>query len=97
MLNSVAPDGRPFSEGLQTRHVDGGSAMTERHRHQFGTVVEHDRHETWFAEASITGANGKHTWAAGAALMFVQDDYDLLKPTARFRCGWDQRRLPRQA
>jgi iron complex outermembrane receptor protein len=80
----VAPDGRPFPEELRTRRVDGGvvgrflwgprvvslrgSIMTQRHHHQFGPAVERDRHETWFGESSVTGVNGKHTWALGTAL-----------------------------
>jgi iron complex outermembrane receptor protein len=42
--------------------------MTQWHRHQFGLLIERDRHETWFGEASMTGVNGKHTWAVGTAL-----------------------------
>src|SRR3989454_4332552 len=42
--------------------------MTQHHRHQFGDVIERDRHETAFTEAAISGTSGKHTWAAGSAL-----------------------------
>jgi iron complex outermembrane receptor protein len=42
--------------------------MNQRHDHQFGEVVEHDRHETWFGEASLSGTSRGHTWAAGPAL-----------------------------
>jgi len=48
------------------------SGMTQWHRHQFGRVVERDRHKTWFGEASISGTSGRHTWAAGPALQVDQ-------------------------
>lgn len=44
-----------------------GSAMTQSHRHVFGSVLERDRHQTWFGEASLTGARARHTWVIGAA------------------------------
>jgi outer membrane receptor for ferrienterochelin and colicins len=50
-----------------------GSATAQRHHHEFGAVLEHDRHRTWFGEASLTGASGPHTWVAGAA--FQRDAY----------------------
>lgn len=78
------PDGNPFPEKLTTRRFDGGlvgrfllgkqlvsvrgSAMTQRHRHEFGEVTERDRHETWFGEVAVTGANARHTWMLGSAL-----------------------------
>jgi outer membrane receptor for ferrienterochelin and colicins len=82
--DAVTPDGRKYPEQLNTQRFDGGlagrfvmgrrlisvraSAMTQAHRHQFGDVVEHDRHGTWFGEASIGGMSGRHTWAAGSAI-----------------------------
>src|SRR5437867_908715 len=36
------------------------SAMTQQHRHQFANVIEHDRHGTWFGEASIGGTDHQH-------------------------------------
>ncbi|HYR89422.1 MAG TPA: TonB-dependent receptor [Terriglobia bacterium] len=84
METAVVPNGQTFAEELATRRADGGfvgrfllgsrivsvrgSTMTQWHRHQFGPVVERDRHGTWFGEASLSGVSGKHTWAAGAAL-----------------------------
>ncbi len=44
------------------------SAMTTDHRHRFGTVIEDDRHETVFGEASHGSGFGHTTWLAGAAL-----------------------------
>ncbi|MFC0679373.1 TonB-dependent receptor plug domain-containing protein [Lysobacter korlensis] len=44
------------------------SAMTTDHRHRFGAVVEDDRHETVFAEASYASGFGETTWLAGVAL-----------------------------
>jgi iron complex outermembrane receptor protein len=47
------------------------SAMTTDHTHRFGEVVEDDRHQTSFAEASYAAGFGDTTWLAGAA---VQSD-----------------------
>lgn len=78
------PGGAPFAEELRTRRVDAGvaarwlaggtllhlrgSAMTQGHGHRFGEVDEHDRHATWFGEASAGRTIGGHTLVAGAAL-----------------------------
>ncbi len=43
------------------------SASSQSHRHQFGEVLERDRHELLFGEVSLRGATGRHTWVAGAA------------------------------
>ncbi len=45
-----------------------GAASTQSHDHQFGEILEHDRHNTLFGEAAIRGAAGRHTWVAGAAI-----------------------------
>ncbi|HEX8694638.1 MAG TPA: TonB-dependent receptor [Longimicrobium sp.] len=50
------------------------SAMAQRHRHTFGDAVERDLHRTAFAEASLGGAGGAHTWVAGAALQLERYD-----------------------
>jgi len=42
------------------------SATEQQHRHQFGEVVEHDRHELLFGEVSVKGTSGRNTWVAGA-------------------------------
>ncbi|WP_223115390.1 TonB-dependent receptor plug domain-containing protein [Luteimonas suaedae] len=44
------------------------SAMTTDHRHRFGAVVENDRHETAFAEASYASWVGDTSWLAGAVV-----------------------------
>lgn len=44
------------------------SAMTQEHTHRFGPVVENDRHDTGFAEASYASSFGDTTWLAGAAV-----------------------------
>ena len=41
---------------------------SRRHDHQFGEVVERDRHVTGFAEVAVRRAAGRHTWVAGAAV-----------------------------
>jgi iron complex outermembrane receptor protein len=43
------------------------SASVQQHDHQFGETPERDRHELLFGEVSVRGANGRHTWVAGAA------------------------------
>jgi len=49
------------------------SAMEQHHRHQFGEVIEEDRHRTWFAEAALSVPRGPATWIVGAA--FQHEDY----------------------
>jgi len=44
------------------------SVMSQRHRHDFGGVIERDRHQTALAETSVTATSGRHTWVAGAAV-----------------------------
>ncbi|KHL24219.1 ligand-gated channel [Croceibacterium mercuriale] len=55
----------PLSDTLSV-HLRG-SGMTQGHRHQFGEVVENDRHGTAFAEASLSGAAGSTSWIGGVA------------------------------
>jgi len=43
------------------------SGMTQSHLHQFGDLVEDDRHETVFAEASLAGSTGGTSWIGGLA------------------------------
>jgi outer membrane receptor for ferrienterochelin and colicins len=50
------------------------AVATQRHDHLFGDTRERDRHDTVFAEATIRGAAGAHTWVAGAAV--ERDAYD---------------------
>lgn len=44
------------------------SAMSTNHQHQFGAVVDDDRHRTAFAEASYASGFDDTTWLAGVAL-----------------------------
>lgn len=62
--------------GVVVRVLTGGgrlwavraSGSAQRHEHDFGGFVERDRHLTGFAEASLSGTDGDHTWVVGAAL-----------------------------
>jgi outer membrane receptor for ferrienterochelin and colicins len=72
-----------FPEELRTRRFDGGavgrflvgknlmsvrgSAMTARHRRQFGPTTEHDTQQTFFGEAALTGSSRGHNWTVGSA------------------------------
>jgi outer membrane receptor for ferrienterochelin and colicins len=60
---------------LDQRLVRGAYLITTRaafsdkqHNHQFGEVLEDDRHRTGFGEVTIRGTAGGHTWVAGAAI-----------------------------
>jgi len=95
--SATVSDGHRFPEELDTQRFDTGIAgrfvlgkrvvsirgafMTQHHRHQFGDVIERDRHETSFGEASISGTSGKHTWAIGSAL---QADLYRSRDVSRF-------------
>jgi iron complex outermembrane receptor protein len=48
----------------------------QHHDNYFGDVEERDRHTNVFAEASVQGASGRHTWVAGAA--FERESFDPL-------------------
>src|SRR5215471_8561677 len=37
------------------------------HRHTFGEIVEHDRHELSFAEIALRGTSSRNTWVVGLA------------------------------
>jgi outer membrane receptor for ferrienterochelin and colicins len=50
-----------------------GSAVEQRHAHDFGTVREDDRHRTWFAEAALAAPRGRVTLVGGAAIQ--QESY----------------------
>lgn len=54
-------------EGLGTLHLRG-SGVTQRHQHLFGDVAEDDRHDTAFAEASVSGDTGPTSWIGGLAI-----------------------------
>jgi iron complex outermembrane receptor protein len=50
-----------------------GSAVEQRHGHEFGVVRESDRHRTWFGEAALAVPRGRVTYIAGAA--YQRDSY----------------------
>jgi len=45
-----------------------GSAVVQRHRHEFGATLERDEHATQLAEMALTGEDGDHAWVLGAAV-----------------------------
>jgi iron complex outermembrane receptor protein len=81
--------GLPYREALETRRFDigalwqtvvGRSVVTARatrarqwHDHQFGEILERDRHDTSFAELTVRRTAGAHTWVGGVAI--AQDGY----------------------
>ena len=52
------------------------AATLQRHEHVFGPISEHDRHTNVFAEASLRGVHGRHTWVGGVA--FERESFDPL-------------------
>ena len=48
----------------------------QRHEHVFGSTIENDRHTNVFAEASLRGVRGRHTWVGGVA--FERESFDPL-------------------
>lgn len=71
-----AQDTRRYDGGLVTETpIEGvgrlhlrASAMRQEHDHRFGEVVEDDRHDTYFAEASLSGRSGPTSWVGGLAV-----------------------------
>lgn len=61
---------------LAGRYVLTARATVARqwHDHQFGEVLERDRHGTTFGEITLRGSSGGHTWVGGVAV--EQDAYD---------------------
>ena len=55
---------------IGTRHVltARGAAARQRHEHQFGDVLERDRHATLFGEVALRGTFNRHTWVVGTAV-----------------------------
>jgi outer membrane receptor for ferrienterochelin and colicins len=51
-----------------------GSATAQQHDHAFAGHRERDVHATAFAEATIAGASGAHTWVLGLA--FQHEEFD---------------------
>jgi outer membrane receptor for ferrienterochelin and colicins len=99
--DATVRDGHRFPEQLDTQRFDTGivgrflwgkrivsvrgAFMTQHHRHQFGEVIERDRHGTSFGEAAISGTSGKHTWAIGTAL---QADLYRSQDVSRFNYSY---------
>ena len=77
---------------IKDRYVVTARAAIARqsHDHQFGEVLERDRHDTAFGEAAVRGTAGRQTWVAGFAIerdaYTARDvprfDYDFLVPGA---------------
>ena len=63
----------------------------QRHRHQFGEAIEHDRHDTVFSEVAIRGTAPRHTWVPGAAIEY--DGYTQPRPAAVRSRLHDSRRV----
>ncbi|MET0337106.1 MAG: TonB-dependent receptor [Caulobacter sp.] len=61
----------PLSPGIAA-HLRA-SAVSQKHEHRFGPVVEDDRHRTFLAEASVSGGPEGTSWLGGLA--FQADDY----------------------
>ncbi len=75
---------------IKDRYVVTARAAIARqsHDHQFGEVLERDRHDTAFGEAAVRGTAGRQTWVAGFAIerdaYTARDvprfDYDFVVP-----------------
>jgi outer membrane receptor for ferrienterochelin and colicins len=88
-----ALDTRRFDAGavgqtlIRNRYVLTARAAVaqQRHEHQFGEILERDRHNTAFGEIALRGTAGPHTWVGGGAV--EHDAYhprDLPQFTHRF-------------
>ncbi len=44
------------------------AASSQNHRHEFGEVLERDRHDMLFGELSMRGSFERHTWVLGTAV-----------------------------
>jgi outer membrane receptor for ferrienterochelin and colicins len=55
---------------IKARYVVTTRAAVARqnHDHQFGEVLERDRHDTAFGEAAMRGTAGRQTWVGGLAI-----------------------------
>ncbi len=79
-------DTRRLDAGLKLQKLLGGgrllsaraSGSLQRHGHRFGTTLEDDEHRTGFAEAALSGQNGRHLWVVGAALQHDGYAHDQL-------------------
>lgn len=59
------------------------SGSIQGHDHRFGDALEEDQHRTGFAEATLSGQDGRHLWVAGAAIQHDAYDHNDL-PTFSF-------------
>jgi outer membrane receptor for ferrienterochelin and colicins len=66
-LVGSAPLSDAFTLGIRA------AATVQDHRHLYGDSFESDRHDTRFAELSLSGGGGGTTWVGGAA--YQRDDY----------------------
>jgi outer membrane receptor for ferrienterochelin and colicins len=68
---------------IEGRHVLTARAAIARqsHDHEFGEVLERDRHDTAFGEAAVRGTAGRQTWVAGLA---VERDAYAARDVPRF-------------
>jgi iron complex outermembrane receptor protein len=55
----------------------------QRHTHQFGEMLERDRHHFAFGEVALRGTVGRHAWVIGAAT-----EHDVYRPTDLTRFGY---------
>ena len=70
--------GGAYQEVLAGSYLLSGrvAATLQRHDHLFGSIEERDRHTNIFAEASLRGVRGRHTWVGGVA--FERESFDPL-------------------
>jgi outer membrane receptor for ferrienterochelin and colicins len=69
--------GGSYQEIIGSLIMNGRVAATlQRHDHLFGSTSERDRHTNVFAEASLRGLRGRHTWVGGVA--FERESFDPL-------------------
>lgn len=59
-------------QGLGALHLRA-SGMMQDHNHRYGDTVEDDRHDTLFAEASLSGEGERTSWIGG--LVMQRDGY----------------------
>jgi outer membrane receptor for ferrienterochelin and colicins len=77
-LETVRLDGGAVGQRLLGRRYVVTARLAfaqQRHNHQFGGVLERDRHDTAFGEVAVRGAAGRQTWVAGAAV-----EHDAYRP-----------------
>lgn len=73
---------RPMTDAL-TLNLRG-SAMVQDHEHRFGQILEDDRHESYFVEASLAGGDDRTGWVAGVAFqsdVFASETFSMFDYT----------------